>query len=200
MKKYYAVLKGRGKTPAIYTSWDECREKVEGYPDAKFKGFKELKNAEEYIGEYSKDDISKPTKKGLMVAYVDGSFSVSKNNYSYGVVILKDNKIIKTINGAGKNEKAAQMRQIYGELKGVMKAVDYALSAGEKELHVYYDYNGIENWAIGKWNRNNEFTQKYHEFMQKKMKEIKVFFHKVKAHSGDKYNEMADRLAKEALR
>ena len=35
--------------------------------------------------------------------------------------------------------------------------------------------------------------------MQSKMKEVKIKFKKIKGHSGHKYNDLADKLAKEAL-
>lgn len=197
MKKYYAVRKGRGKTPAIYNTWEECREKVHGYPGAEYKSFKTLEEANDYIKE-SKSQASK--SKNKLLAYVDGSYSVRKDNYAYGVVLLKNNEILKTMSGKGKDRQAAKMRQIYGELQGVMKAVDYAINKKEKEIHIYYDYYGIEHWATGRWNRNNPFTENYHNYMQKSMKKINIIFHKVAAHTGNKYNEMADKLAKDALR
>ncbi|MFO7710147.1 MAG: ribonuclease H family protein [Candidatus Woesearchaeota archaeon] len=189
---YYAVLNGRGKTPAIYTNWDECKEKVIGYPNAQFKKFKTKSEAQEYI---KNQQPSQEEIKGL-VAYVDGSFHAGE--YSYGLVILKDGKVIKKMNGKGR--KGASMRQVYGELMGAMKAIDYAISIGENAIEIRYDYAGIEMWANGLWKRNNEHTQYYHDFIQKQRKKITITFRKIKAHSGDYYNDLADELAKKALR
>ncbi|MGM5481961.1 MAG: viroplasmin family protein [Nanobdellota archaeon] len=193
--KYYAVLEGRGQVPTILNTWEDCKKKVDKYPGAQYKSFKNLNDAKEYIT----PNKSKSNGNSL-VAYVDGSYSTTKKNYSYGVVLLKKNKILKTMNGKGENEQAAKMRQVYGELQGVMKAVDFGIKTHEKEIHIYYDYYGIEYWATGKWNRNNQFTSHYHQFIQKRKDKLKIFFHKVPAHSGNKYNDMADRLAKEALK
>lgn len=55
-KNFYAVKVG--KTPGIYKTWDECEANVKEYPGAKYKGFKTLIEAEDYInGEsgYNKD-------------------------------------------------------------------------------------------------------------------------------------------------
>lgn len=41
--KYYVVWEGRA--PGIYTSWEECREQVEGFPEAKYKSFSNLESA-----------------------------------------------------------------------------------------------------------------------------------------------------------
>ena len=35
--KFYVVWSGR--VPGVYTSWDECREQVEGFPGARYKAF-----------------------------------------------------------------------------------------------------------------------------------------------------------------
>lgn len=43
-QKYYVVWKG--KNPGIYTSWDECKEQIEGVKDTKYKSFESLEEAE----------------------------------------------------------------------------------------------------------------------------------------------------------
>jgi len=42
--KYYVVWKG--VTPGIYETWKECEEMVKNYPDARYKSFKSLDEAE----------------------------------------------------------------------------------------------------------------------------------------------------------
>lgn len=46
-KKYYAVKKGR--QPGIYRSWPECQQQVSGYPQARFKGFLNLEEAQAWL-------------------------------------------------------------------------------------------------------------------------------------------------------
>lgn len=43
-QKYYVVW--TGKTPGIYTSWEECKRQVDGYPQARYKSFPSRKEAE----------------------------------------------------------------------------------------------------------------------------------------------------------
>jgi ribonuclease HI len=45
--KYYAVAKGRH--PGIYTSWPACRQEVQGFEGAHFKGFNELTTAKQWL-------------------------------------------------------------------------------------------------------------------------------------------------------
>ena len=51
-KNYYAVR--IGKTPGIYTNWEDCKAQVTGYKGAVFKGFEEKKDAEDFMKELKK--------------------------------------------------------------------------------------------------------------------------------------------------
>ncbi|MCB0045521.1 MAG: ribonuclease H family protein [Caldilineaceae bacterium] len=51
-KKFYVVWKGHN--PGIYTSWAECNAQVKGVPQAEYKSFETLAEAEQaYQGKYS---------------------------------------------------------------------------------------------------------------------------------------------------
>ena len=51
-KKFYVVWKGH--KPGIYTSWTECNAQVKGVPEAKYRSFKTLEEAEQaYKDKYS---------------------------------------------------------------------------------------------------------------------------------------------------
>ena len=39
------------------------------------------------------------------------------------------------------------MRNVAGELLGVVKAIEWALDNKFKQIAIYYDYKGIEAWA-----------------------------------------------------
>ena len=47
MNKYYAVKKGF--IPDIYRSWGDCRKQVHRFPGAKYKSFKTLDEAEDFM-------------------------------------------------------------------------------------------------------------------------------------------------------
>jgi ribonuclease HI len=136
-----------------------------------------------------------PVPSGVVIAYVDGSFM--NKTIGYGAVILKDSVIIHEISGKMDSKYNAHF-QIGGELKAVVETVSWCNKQGIKDLHIYYDYKGIEMWAKAKWKANKELTQSYQTFMLKQS--ITIHFHKVAAHSGDKWNEYADELAKNGSR
>lgn len=47
-KKVYAVK--RGKTTGVFTTWEDCRNSVEGYPKAEYRGFSSIEEAQAYLG------------------------------------------------------------------------------------------------------------------------------------------------------
>jgi len=48
--KFYAVAVGR--QPGVYHTWAECKAQVDGIPKAKFKAFKNIKDANMFCGEH----------------------------------------------------------------------------------------------------------------------------------------------------
>lgn len=189
-QKYYAVKVGL--TPGIYHSWDECAKMVHGYPGAIFKSFSSLEDAKAFLG----DEDASEKEDGY--AFVDGSYNEIESVYGYGgFLIYQGEKHL--LSGSGKDEEMASMRNVAGEILGCMAAVELAISLGMKELTVYYDYLGIENWALGTWKRNKKGTIDYYNYMQKIKDKIRLRFVKVKGHSGVEGNEEADLLAKKAV-
>lgn len=193
MKKYYAVKVGRKS--GIYETWAECKEQVDGYKGAQYKSFTTLLEANAFISVPLRKEV---IREGLL-AYVDGSYNLKKQVYGYGCVCLENQQVIKELYGQGNDIELVGMRNVAGEILGCEVAVQYAIEHGYSSIFIYYDYEGIEKWAIGAWKTNKVGTIAYAKKMQEYKKEIQIEFIKVLAHSGDVYNERADQLAKKAV-
>ena len=133
-----------------------------------------------------------------IVAYVDGSYDHSSKRFSYGMIILENGEE-KTFNKSYDDPELAQMRNVAGEIKGACAAMEYAIANGKTNLVIYHDYEGIAKWPLGIWKTNKEGTKAYKAYFDEVKKKINVRFEKVTGHSGDKYNDYADKLAKQAL-
>lgn len=202
MAKYYAVFKGKSNKPLILNTWDECKNEVYGVKGAIYKSFTTLEEAQDYLDINSNQTVTKDDGNDAnigLISYVDGSFSEEKRNYSYGIVILKDGEVIYKENGVGEEKADIKFRNISGEVLAAIKAVEYAIKESYDEITIVHDYQGIASWAMGTWNRNNDLTRNYYAKMSEYKKKIKINFRKVKGHSGNKFNDMVDKLAKEAL-
>ena len=203
-KKVYAVRKG--KTEGIFETWDECKAAVDGYSGAEYKSFSTKEEALAYLGKDSNvfaDDISLADslelKENQVIAYVDGSFDESIGKYAFGcILILPDGEIVRE-SGNGDNPESIALRNVTGEMLGAMYAVKWSIVNGYSSIKICYDYSGIEMWAVGQWKAKNDLTKKYADFMKENSKNIEISFQKIAAHTGNKYNEEADKLAKAAL-
>lgn len=93
----------------------------------------------------------------------------------------------------------ATMRNVAGEIMGAKKAMKFCIENNIKNIDIYYDYEGIEKWCTGIWKANKEGTKKYKSYYDSIKNKLNIHFFKVKGHSGNKYNELVDKLAKSAV-
>lgn len=199
-KKYYAVRKGN--KVGIFENWSDCQQSINGFSNAEYKSFGNIEDAEAYI---KNEDIGEKHRQAAIdldaaIAYVDGSYSDAIKRYSFGcIIITPDGDVIKKA-GYGDDPNALTIRNIAGELQGTMYAIKFAAEAGYKNLIIRHDYEGISKWYEGAWKAKDSIVKKYIDFISKYRDQIKVKFEKVQAHTGDKYNEEVDSLAKDALK
>lgn len=193
-KKYYAVKKG--KTPGVYETWEECKNQVNGVSGAVYKAFATREEALVFINGEGRDTPA--AGPGMAVAYVDGSYQPVTGEYGCGVVFFFEGEEIH-IAKKGESEELAQMRNVAGELLGAELAMKEALERGAKKITIYHDYEGIAAWCLGYWKTNKEGTRAYKSYYESIKNLIDISFIKVKGHSGDKWNDLADELAKDVL-
>lgn len=137
--------------------------------------------------------------KKTVNAFVDGSFDEKSSRYGWAFVIVDGNgNIVVKENGVGTNADAATTRNVAGELSAAMRAAHWAAKNGVA-IRLHHDYLGVAAWVIGSWKAKNPITQAYREFMDKYYKKGVIEFVHVKGHSGIIGNELADKLAREAL-
>ena len=195
MKKFYAVKSGR-KT-GIFETWDEAKAQVHGYKNAIYKSFKNEEDAINYLND--EENIFANDFDGKLLAYVDGSFSNILKKYSAAAIYVIDGKVIDKESKAYDDKELLAIRNVAGEIKASMMAINYAIKNNYEEINIFYDYEGIRSWAMGYWKTNKEATKDYKKFFDEKKNSVKVNFHKVEAHTGDKFNELVDSLAKDTL-
>lgn len=199
-KKFYAVKKG--KTPGIYHTWDACRQQVEGYSGAAYKSFGTEEEAQAYLqdteGHWGLDKAASLPLGSKAEFYVDGSYHAGTGEFSYGMVVLHEGAEYR-FSQKLQDEGLAQMHNVAGEIKGAEAAMRYAVEHKIPYITIYHDYEGIAKWCTGEWKANKPGTQAYRDFYFSAKEKTHIAFQKVKGHSNDRYNDLADTLAKQAL-
>ncbi|MBN2219197.1 MAG: reverse transcriptase-like protein [Kosmotogaceae bacterium] len=127
--------------------------------------------------------------------FVDGSFM--DNKVGYGVLVISENRIEKRINGCIKEN--LEMRNVTGEIEGVIRALEYCEQKGYRKVTIHYDYMGLRCWADGEWKAKNKLTRKYVERLKEYSSQFDIEWVKVRSHTGETFNEIADKLAKRSV-
>ena len=212
-KYFYAVRKGFNV--GIYDTWAECSKQTNGFSGAEFKKFSTLKEAQNYITQNKPTSNSQIAEqidtepfenveisKFDILAYTDGSYDDNLKKYSYGVVIVANDgqTVLDRINGSSSNPKFLSSRNVSGEIFGAIEALNWAVANGHHSICIYHDYEGVKKWISNEWKVNSTISRIYKHIYEDKFKDIlQVGFVKVKGHSGDTFNDLADQLAKAAL-
>lgn len=135
------------------------------------------------------------SKKKGAAAYVDGSYNQTVGICGYGIVFFdQDGSDPELISG---NYDGGSWN-VSGEIMAALEAVRKALNYGCESIEIFHDYMGISEWVTGNWQAKTPETIGYSREMLDYLDMIEIRFTHVKAHTGVKWNEEADRLAKQA--
>lgn len=147
--------------------------------------------------------------------YTDGACSGNPGNGGYAFIILKGEKEILKLSGSQENT-----TNNYMELKAIVRAIEHVISElgsiptkNKMEVFIHSDsaycINPVEKGWIKFWESNGWISRtgepiKNLELWIKlnsllKHRKFKFKFIKVKGHSGNHYNEMVDKAAKNAI-
>ena len=124
------------------------------------------------------------------VVYTDGSCSPNPGPGGWGFISIHPMGDYYMSDG---EEKTTNNRM---ELMAIIEALQFHAYA--EHITIYSDSKLSINCAKGLWKRkkNKDLWAIYDSVV----KDIKITWVKVKSHSGDKYNELVDKLAKSAMR
>ena len=185
--KFYAIKAPDGNR--IVTSWPECDTLVRGVKGVLYKSFATREEAENWI-----NGVEPAVKPGVRI-YVDGSFTPHFAKAGWSFVVTEGDKEV--ARGHGITAFDAESRNIDGEVMASFQAMKW-LEANDRTGTICHDYEGIARWARGEWKAKSSIAQQYVRACQPYLK--RVTFEKVAAHTGVKWNELADELAKGSIK
>lgn len=130
-------------------------------------------------------------------AYVDGAYY--NGHCAWAFVVVEDDKEVAKFASAMEDipEGLSSQQNVAAEMASAMRAATWA-KANDVQVVICYDYEGIEKWVTGEWRTKNPYTEQYRVYMQ--ANDHVEGFEYVEAHSGQKWNEMADRMAHSAAK
>src|SRR3990170_3087554 len=158
--KYYVVW--HGAKPGIYSSWIECQKQINGYPNAKYKGFKTHEGAvdafkkgpEEYWGidffesTLTKEQLKKigsPIKNSVSV---DAALNGSTLEMEYQGVMTDTGQLL------FKKGPLKDGTNNVGEFLAIVHALAY-LKKEKSNLPIYSDSRNAIGWVRDKKHRSN---------------------------------------------
>ena len=200
-KKVYAVQNGRDGD-GIYESWEACKAQVHGVKGVVYKGFPTREEAEAFLqaaaGSSQEDASLPPERRDRAVAYVDGNFSQETGEFACGAVLFWQGERL-LFSKKYKDPSLAEMRNVAGEILGAVAVIRHCLDHHIPALEIHHDYEGVGKWALGLWKANKPGTQAYAALCKQARESLDLTFVKVKGHSGNQWNDLADQLARKAL-
>ncbi|MDE8339795.1 viroplasmin family protein [Erysipelothrix rhusiopathiae] len=210
-KKYYAV--GVGRETGVFETWHECQEMTNKYKGSKFRVFESEEEAQGYVNSFANIDgestepldydllVSKCLENGSVVAFTDGSYSGKTEEAGYGIYILTNEYDPIEISDKVYTEKFQSTNNIGPEIFAVLNALQWAASNEYKKITIFHDLQLIGQWADGSNRAKSEIGILFLRELNEKYKTLlDVDFVWVRGHSGNKYNEKADRLAADAVK
>ena len=201
-KKFYAVKGGRDGD-GVYGDWEACKAQVHGVKGVVYKGFPTREEAEAFLQAASasgreEEAPEAPGREDRAVAYVDGSYSQETGEFACGAVLFWQGERL-LFSQKYKDSQMAEMRNVAGEILGAVAVIRHCLEHRIPALEIHHDYEGVGKWALGLWKANKPGTQAYAALCRQARERLDLTFVKVKGHSGNPWNDLADQLARRAL-
>ena len=217
-KKFYAVK--RGREIGIYTSWEDCKARIDGFPGAIYKGFMTQADAGAWMrgetpvpagtadalfrsGE-STSALSAPvpTKTADFIVYTDGSCLRNPNGPGGYAAIILDREGRRTELSGGNPSTTNNRMELTAGIEGLRPLPDGAT------VDFYTDSQYLRN-AFAKswlraWKRRGWLTalgtpvknQDLWQALDRECQRLTVRFHWVRGHRGNPCNERCDALAR----
>ena len=126
----------------------------------------------------------------MIEIYTDGACSVNPGIGGWGAVLIYESGVEKEIYGSEIETTNNRM-----EITAVIKSLEEL--ADEQDIKIYSDSTYVINTITKNWKRNA--NNDLWDILDKLLSDKKVVWQWVKGHSGNKYNEIADKLAVNAI-
>lgn len=217
-KIYYAVRVGR--KPGVYKNANKAIAQVKGYPKGDMRKIKGLEVAETYVRRKNKVSRAKPKttkdvsstsldicesvcweKESFPTVYVDGSYMENVAVSSYGFVVHLHGEEIQKDFGLILDRHMLDMKSLGSELYACLRAIEWGIANGHKQIRIIYDCEGIIH-AIQSKGRNKKQTKGKENFLKlftMYNEHIKIYFRRANSILLNKNHKKSHHLSRVAV-
>lgn len=213
---FYAVKKGR--QPGVYNSWDECSEQINGFSGAIYKKFKVESDAQAFVSGEAissvktsnaaevQNNASDVLTDKTVSLYTDGACSGNPGPGGFGYAVVVNGVLSLKGSGGLKSTTNNQMEisAVIEGLKAIPKNCSVTVYSDSSYVVNAFQKHWIDSWKHRNWVKNDGSPVLnrglWEQLLSVIAKHKEVNFVWVKGHVGNKYNELCDKLAVEAIR
>ncbi|HBJ81393.1 reverse transcriptase-like protein [Pseudothermotoga sp.] len=129
-----------------------------------------------------------------MTIYTDGSYSNQTNVLGYAFCVVEDHTVLEFSNAFILKRGSSTI----AEVVAVIKSLEYCKKNGIQNPVIVHDYNELPFFAFG-YRKCPPSMYNFVKHLQELTKKVRPRFRKVEAHKDNEYNNLVDRLAREAM-
>ena len=152
-----------------------------------------------YLERLFMSNVDYPVDDFSAIAYVDASYSDNERFGAVGIVLLTSSEVIQYSEIPEDLEDCA-LTSTNHELLAAAKAIKMAKERHIKNLIIKYDNSSIGELAKSQSVSKTSMEEWYKQLVMKHREKMSITFKKVKGHSKEYFNELADRLAYKAMK
>ena len=152
-----------------------------------------------YLERLFMSNVDYPVDDFSAIAYVDASYSSNERFGAIGIVLLTSSEVIQ-YSEIPENLEDCALTSTNHELLAAAKAIKMAKERHIKNLIIKHDNSSIGELAKSQSVSKTSMEEWYKQLVMKHREKMSITFKKVKGHSKEYFNELADRLAYKAMK
>ena len=146
-----------------------------------------------YLERLFMSNVDYPVDDFSAIAYVDASYSDNERFGAVGIVLLTSSEVIQNLEDCA-------LTSTNHELLAAAKAIKMAKERHIKNLIIKHDNSSIGELAKSQSVSKTSMEEWYKQLVMKHREKMSITFKKVKGHSKEYFNELADKLAYKAMK
>ena len=160
----------------------------------------EKKTKDVFMTSFLQTPLVKQISEEFTHIYVDGSYDHHKKIGGGGIVFVKNDFILIRDFIRCTTDTTKDLSSVGMERLTVKRAIELAIANSYTKVMIHYDFNGIVDCLNKDYKTTDVGINNYKRMIEIYSNWVEIQFQKEQAHSGNGFHELADQLAKFAIR